>query len=156
MSISSLCRSNLKFSRPLNENEIQEINSLNYFEAPECYVEQGNYTYQKLGLEFDCLNEWRHFDGELVLFKNEENKCWQENYFIVESLMYILDTFIKPKNIKLEGYVVSLDAIFGHCLILQIRNNQIYVLKNLTEYFDNLNLDLNLKFESMVKYVFKN
>jgi len=52
--------------------------------------------------------------------------------------------------------VVSLDAIFGHCLILQIRNNQICVLKNLTEYFDNLNLDLDLKFESMVKYVFKN
>lgn len=156
MSISSLCHSNLKFSRLLNENEIQEINSLNYFEAPECYVEQDSSSYQKLGLIFDCVNEWRHLDGELVLIKNREINPWEENYFIVESLMYILDNFVKPKNIKLEGFVVSIDAIFGHCLILQIRNNQIYALKNLIEYFDNLDLDLNLKFESMINYVFKN
>jgi hypothetical protein len=156
MSISSLCHSNLKFSRLLNESEIEEINSLNHLEVHECFVEQHYNTCQKLGLKFDCLNEWRHLGGELVLTKNEENSCWKENYFIIESLMYILDNFVKPKNIKLEGFIVSIDEIFGHCLILQITNNQICVLKELTDYFDHLDLNLDLKFESMVKYVFKN
>lgn len=156
MSISSLCHSNLKFSRLLNENEIKEINSLNHFEANEFYFEQGYNTCQKLGLKFNSINDWRHLDGELVLTKNIENNCWEENYFIVESLMYILDNFVKPKNIKLEGFIVSIDKIFGHCLILQISNNQICVLKDLTDYFDHLDLGLDLKFESMVKYVFKN
>lgn len=156
MSISSLCHSNLKFSRLLNENEIEEINSLNNFEANEFYVEQGYNTCQKLGLKFNSINDWRHLDRELVLTKNNENNCGEENYFIIESLMYILDNFVKPKNIKLEGLVVSIDKIFGHCLILQISNNQIYVLKDLTDYFDHLDLGLDSKFESMVKYVFKN
>jgi hypothetical protein len=78
MSISSLCHSNLKFSRLLNESEIEEINSLNHLEVHECFVEQHYNTCQKLGLKFDCLNEWRHLGGELVLTKNEENSCWQK------------------------------------------------------------------------------
>lgn len=148
MVIASKTYSKVFFSRSLNEKETKELNSLHNVYVPECYIEKE--MCKALGIGFYCINYWRYKDGELILEQNPN----EDNFFMLETLYYLLVNYFAPKGISLSGYVVSVDEIFGNCTILHIYNDKIFILKELIEYFENLDLSLNSKFELMIKEIF--
>lgn len=129
----------LKLSRPLTEEEALELNSLKTIQLPE-YCLFGE-EIKAVGLYFPYPNFWKYENNELKLTKTE---TYEEYYYYLENLLYLIEYFFNPKQILLEGFIVSIEHIFGDLLYLHIHQNRIFLMKQFVEYFSSLRITEDL------------
>lgn len=124
---------NLKFSRELSELEQIEFNQIDQVQTSETrsYGDQ----ILNLGFPFDNYN----------LFKVDSSSLSVDNdtpYLYLEVIYHLLNTFFIPKGIDVNGYLIGYDAVFGEVHSFYIHNNQIYIVRDLNNYFEEVQKDI--------------
>lgn len=158
MSWASKIYTELKLSRSLTSEEVLEFKTFQNIKLQE-YCLFGE-EIKSVGLHFDYYNFWNFENETLDLLKPETH---EEYYFYLESLLYLIEHFFNPKQIYLNGFIVSVDHIFGDLLCFHINQNRIFLMKTLIDSFskmdvrnislDSLNENFNLIYQNIKKLI---
>lgn len=133
--MADIIHSGLKLSRFLDEDELDEFERIRCIKVNDiAFIENRAVPTER---EFYTDNHWE-ISSVRLLFSLEG-----EQTFFIETLYYIIKDFFQPNGIKLNGYVLAIDSLFGSIICIYVDNNNIYYLPDVINYFENLNLSDN-------------
>lgn len=130
MIISNMVFSGIRLSRPLDENELLEFESISYININE--IEYTGVEMITTDSTFPDTNTW--VINGIRLEIEDTNK----QHFFIETLLYLIKNFFQPKNIYLNGHLFATDDLFGSHHCYYITNNHILVNQEAINYFDKL------------------
>jgi hypothetical protein len=141
MYLSNMVFSSVRLSRYLDEDELLSFEKIDWININEISFD-GGYIVPTSNAFVD-YSDW--VINGLRLEIEEENK----QHFFTETLLYLIKNFFNPLGIKLNGNIFAIDHLFGsyHCYF--VKDSQIMVNLEATNYFENLELskdiDTNLR-----------
>lgn len=130
MLLANMVFSGVKLSRPLDEDELLQFESIYRISVNE--VEYNGTEIIANPIIFEETNPWV-ING----IRLEIEDCNKQHFF-VETLLYLIKNFFSPKNILLNGHLFATDDLFGSHQCYYVGNNHILVNQDAITYFDNL------------------
>jgi hypothetical protein len=149
MSLSTRILSNIRTSRLLTDEDADEFEGIQRVTLKNFTIDGNGRVYYSEG-EFEDENPWS-IVGSFKLVVESSSKY----HFYIESLMYLIEHFFEPRNIKLSGTIIGIDELFASYHAYNVVDNQIFHLPETVEYLENLNLSSNIfeNFSLVMKYL---
>jgi hypothetical protein len=120
-------KTNLSLSRNLNEEEQKYYNQIELIDVLN-FTLIDNQVVTIRGTEFEHTNDWRVFENKLLL-----KEIFHNEYFFIESLLYMIDNFFNPLNIKLNGTIRGFDEYFDVFFSYKVIESKIYLEYEINE-----------------------
>ena len=126
-------KTNLNLSRKLNKEEQEYFDKITTIDVLN-FTLNGNLVTSIKGTEFEYTNDWIICEDKILLKENLYNE-----YFFIESLLYIIDNFLNPLNIELHGTIRGFDRYFDIYFSYNILKNKIYLEYEINESMYTMN-----------------
>jgi hypothetical protein len=124
MIMASKIKSSIYTSRCLTFQEFTEFCNIGFMELSN-FITLNNKVISTHTKDIGYIHSWKlEFNDKGTSNLNIEIND-QEFYFI-ESLLFLIENFFTPKSIFLNGYLDSYDSIFGTYICIKVVNNEIY------------------------------
>jgi hypothetical protein len=150
MSIASDLLVSLTTDRTLTWEEFEAFNQFYFVEIKEFTISQENQIISLNTAPMDYYNNWKlQQDYNGVFRLTFEIKNNEEEYYFLESLIYLIQSYFEPKNIKLNGFIVGFEDVYGFFFRYNVISNSIYFdyerLNRVCDNRVNTNIDETLK-----------
>jgi hypothetical protein len=126
-------KTNLNLSRKLNKEEQEYFDKITTIDVLN-FTLNGNLVTSIKGTEFEYTNDWIICEDKILLKENLYNE-----YFFIESLLYIIDNFLNHLNIELHGTIRGFDRYFDIYFSYNILKNKIYLEYEINESMYTMN-----------------
>ncbi len=133
--------STLKISRFLTDEEEEQFNDIFEIVLNKINLSNGDLVIIENENEIYC-NRWKIKSQYLYLDIPE----YKQEFYFIESLIYLIDNFFNPSNISINGDISGYDDIFGEYFYYEVTNSVIkydYDKAKYLEHFDKENDILN-------------
>jgi len=141
MYLANMVFSSLRLSRHLDEDELLNFEKIDFVNINEISFDGGYIV--PTNSTFVDYNSWT-VNG-LRLEIEEKNK----QHFFIETLLYLINNFFNPRQIKINGHIFAIDQLFGSYQCYFVKDSLIYPNLEAVRYFDSLefstDIDTNLR-----------
>lgn len=145
MSIATILYSSIETSRLLTNEELKEFNSI-------CFIDIKNFVIANnkcltFDAPFDYFNSWKINEQNLYI----KIKEGEEEFYFIESLLYLIEKFFQPKGVILNGRLNGYDDIFGCLFSFVVVNNEIMFDFSSIKYMEYQNYQSISDIDNMLK-----
>jgi hypothetical protein len=130
----------INLSRTLEDEELDEFNNLTQVLYTKAFPFNERMVMTNEAMEEETMidNPW-NVNGICIYIQDKNT----QNFFI-ETLLYLINNFFKPKGIVVFGSILGVDTTFGSYYAFRIINNEIIFDQNSIHYLEQQMTSLSI------------